>query len=645
MDSDDILRVKYYSVNDISAGFYIERIEHIIRTFVVEAERTDINEIIELHNIQQFFKNKIHSKYWSEQQLNDYRSTVESFSKVIGKYFSKINIDAMESIFESVNYNYRNDFWKLIEKYKIYERISVDIFRNITQNKHFILNDVLECKNLVKNYSSEVITYMDENPLCAEILLSYYLEKHDTDIEPLYFPSGLTNEKKILILDNYISSDSANSNYIKLIFKSNSTNNLCLLDRLKLKAKRKYDEQMKTLFKDGSGFEYGVKVSFSDKQDEEQKFEMGLNRILSVSYSTKWIIENLDYPTLLNNFIYLFGYTDMQFRSLHVRRESQMGIFEKTLGVKGKKEYHTGIAFEQMQMLAELQMVGYSNELEKNNVYLEDIIKWFFCNYLKDEFNVKGFNFNVSSREASYLEKCRNIAAEMDSVLKQFKLWCENGEVDNELLHMSTEHMFIKDIPSMIDNKYIYPCGDDYQMATHLLFSDQSIIYYIPELSENYDSFYNLLENQDVYYDMFQEYQMSSINWLLKHDIIKLGKEKKITPYREKVKILNELYEQNVVCWNYMKRYQNVIAELKKIGMVQFSSSLFSKPEQDYYNYLFNKSEFDNGLDIRNSYSHGTQRVNEKQNRHDYYVFLRIMVLIIIKINEEFCLKYSEELE
>lgn len=645
MDSDDILRVKYYSVNDISAGFYIERIEHIIRTFVVEAERTDINEIIELHNIQQFFKNKIHSKYWSEQQLNDYRSTVESFSKVIGKYFSKINIDAMESIFESVNYNYRNDFWKLIEKYKIYERISVDIFRNITQNEHFILNDVLECKNLVKNYSSEVITYMDENPLCAEILLSYYLEKHDTDIEPLYFPSGLTNEKKILILDNYISSDSANSNYIKLIFKSNSTNNLCLLDRLKLKAKRKYDEQMKTLFKDGSGFEYGVKVSFSDKQDEEQKFEMGLNRILSVSYSTKWIIENLDYPTLLNNFIYLFGYTDMQFRSLHVRRESQMGIFEKTLGVKGKKEYHTGIAFEQMQMLAELQMVGYSNELEKNNVYLEDIIKWFFCNYLKDEFNVKGFNFNVSSREASYLEKCRNIAAEMDSVLKQFKLWCENGEVDNELLHMSTEHMFIKDIPSMIDNKYIYPCGDDYQMATHLLFSDQSIIYYIPELSENYDSFYNLLENQDVYYDMFQEYQMSSINWLLKHDIIKLGKEKKITPYREKVKILNELYEQNVVCWNYMKRYQNVIAELKKIGMVQFSSSLFSKPEQDYYNYLFNKSEFDNGLDIRNSYSHGTQRVNEKQNRHDYYVFLRIMVLIIIKINEEFCLKYSEELE
>lgn len=639
MDSNDFLRVKYYSANDMSVGFYVERIEDVVCNFMVEEKRTDINEIIELYNIQQFFQNKIYSRYWTKQQLNDYSRIVENFSKVIGKYFSKINIDALESMFETINYDYKDDFWKLIEKYKVYERIPVEIFRNITQNKYFILKDVLKCRNLVKYFSNEIITYMEVNSFCAEILLSYYLEKQDRDIEPLYFPFELSNEKKILILENYISSDSANSNYIKLIFESNGTNNLCLPDRLKLKAKRRYDEQMEILFQKSTGFEYGVQVSFSGKQEEEQKFESGKNRILSVSYSTKWIKENLDYPTLLNNFIYLFGYTDMQFRSLHVRRESQMGILEKTLGIKGKKEYHTGIAFQQIQMLAQLQMVGYCNELEKYHIYLEDIIHWFFCNYLKHEFNVKGFNFNISSRTASYLEKCRNIAAEMDSVLKQFKFWCEDGEIDDELLHMSTEHMFIKDIPSMIDNKYIYPCGKDYQTITHLLFSDQSIIHYIPELSKNYNTFYDLLEEQDVYYDMFREYQTPSINWLIEHDIIKLDEEKRIVPYREKLKILNELYEQNVVCWNYVKKYQDVIIEFKKLGILRFSSSLFSKSEQDYYNYLFNKSEFDNGLDIRNRYSHGTQRVNENQNKQDYYIFLRIMILIVIKINEEFCLK------
>ncbi len=642
MDTNDDLRVKYYSTNDLSAGFYLKRIEDIICNFVVEKKRVDINEIIELYNIQQFFHNRIYSIHWTKQQLNDYSEIVSDFSKIIGEFFSGINTDTIESMFDTIYYDYRNDFWKLIEKYKVYDKISVEQFRKIILNKHFILNDVLKCKNIVKKFSDEIITYMEKNPFCAEIILSYYLEKHDRNIESLYFPVELSNEKKTLILDKYIASNSSNINYLKLIFESNSTNNLRLPDRLKLKAKRKYDEEIETLFKEGTGFEYGAKVSFSNKIDEEFKFETDDNRILSVLYSAKWIKENLDYPTLLNNFIYLFGYTDLQFRSLHVSRESQMSIIEKYLGIKGRKEYPTGIAFQQIQMLAQLQMIGYCNELEKYNIFLEDIIKWFFCNYLEEEFNVKGFCFNKSSHTVSYLEKCRNIAAEFDNILKRFKIYCEDGEIDDELLHISTEHIFIKDIPSMLSNKYIYPCGNDYQTISNLLFSDQSIIHYLPKLSNNYNSFYCLLEKENVYYDMFEDYQIPSIDWLIDHNIIKIDNKKRIMPYWEKIKILNELYQHDVVCFSYMKKYQSIIMELNKMGLVQFSSSLFSRPEQDYYNYLFNKSEFDNGLDIRNSYTHGTQRVDENQNKQDYFIFLRIMILIVIKINEEFCLKYPK---
>lgn len=642
MDTNDDLRVKYYSTNDLSAGFYLKRIEDIICNFVVEKKRVDINEIIELYNIQQFFHNRIYSIHWTKQQLNDYSEIVSDFSKVIGEFFSGINTDTIESMFDTIYYDYRNDFWKLIEKYKVYDKISVEQFRKIILNKHFILNDVLKCKNIVKKFSDEIITYMEKNPFCAEIILSYYLEKHDRNIESLYFPVELSNEKKTLILDKYIASNSSNINYLKLIFESNSTNNLRLPDRLKLKAKRKYDEEIETLFKEGTGFEYGAKVSFSNKIDEEFKFETDDNRILSVLYSAKWIKENLDYPTLLNNFIYLFGYTDLQFRSFHVSRESQMSIIEKHLGIKGRKEYPTGIAFQQIQMLAQLQMIGYCNELEKYNIFLEDIIEWFFCNYLEEEFNVKGFCFNKSSHTVSYLEKCRNIAAEFDNILKRFKIYCEDGEIDDELLHISTEHIFIKDIPSMLSNKYIYPCGNDYQTISNLLFSDQSIIHYLPKLSNNYNSFYCLLEKENVYYDMFEDYQIPSIDWLIDHNIIKIDNKKRIMPYWEKIKILNELYQHDVVCFSYMKKYQSIIMELNKMGLVQFSSSLFSRPEQDYYNYLFNKSEFDNGLDIRNSYTHGTQRVDENQNKQDYFIFLRIMILIVIKINEEFCLKYPK---
>ena len=64
MDSNDIVRVKFYSVKDLSIEFDTERIETLINNFVLEAKRTDINEIIELYNVQQFFKNKIYSELY-----------------------------------------------------------------------------------------------------------------------------------------------------------------------------------------------------------------------------------------------------------------------------------------------------------------------------------------------------------------------------------------------------------------------------------------------------------------------------------------------------------------------------------------------------------------------------------------------------
>lgn len=438
MDSNDIFRVKYYSAKDVSIEVYKDRIENLISNFVVEAKRIDINEIIELYNIQQFFKHHIYSKHWSKDKFDDYNKVVNSSKGIIGKYLSEININNLESIIEIINYNYRDDFWKIINEYKNYEKIPAEIFIKILKNNQYILNYILKCDKIVNYFSQEIVMYMEENPFCAEILLRYYLEKQGSYKETLYFPSDLSSEKRVLILDKYISSNFSNPNLLKLIFKSGRNNELDLPDKLKLKAKRKYEEQMEELFKGEGGVEYGVSISFSDSLDEEIIFEKGNNRLLSFSYSSKWIEDNLDYPTLLNNFIFLFGYTDLQCRSSHVNIESQLGIFEKVFGVKGIKEYITGITFNNNQMLAQLQIIGYCRELEKNNIYLEEIIKWFFCTYLKQEFNADGFIFNESSKTSSYLEKCRNIAAEIDSILKQFKFFCEDGEIDKDLLHMSS---------------------------------------------------------------------------------------------------------------------------------------------------------------------------------------------------------------
>lgn len=74
--------------------------------------------------------------------------------------------------------------------------------------------------------------------------------------------------------------------------------------------------------------------------------------------------------------------------------------------------------------------------------------------------------------------------------------------------------------------------------------------------------------------------------------------------------------------------------------MVEAESSLLSRPEQDYFNYYLNKSSFNNSLDLRNMYVHGTQsNDSDNENVHytNYITFLKLFVLIIIKINDDLC--------
>ena len=73
---------------------------------------------------------------------------------------------------------------------------------------------------------------------------------------------------------------------------------------------------------------YRYEVIFSNK--EEWRKEEYRNKTAIITLSKNWILNNLDYPTLLNNFIYLFGLTDLYARSSLVSLEAHSSIFEKT---------------------------------------------------------------------------------------------------------------------------------------------------------------------------------------------------------------------------------------------------------------------------------------------------------------------------
>ena len=110
------------------------------------------------------------------------------------------------------------------------------------------------------------------------------------------------------------------------------------------------------------------------------------------------------------------------------------------MGVHSQNEYRTGTAFSLSEMSSQGQITMYNRILgEKLDLTLEQI----FHNVLSIEFPriynfTNNIRFSPSSICNTYLEKIRHLAPEFESILKQFKLFVEESEIDHELLQMSS---------------------------------------------------------------------------------------------------------------------------------------------------------------------------------------------------------------
>ena len=379
---------------------------------------------------------------------------------------------------------------------------------------------------------------------------------------------------------------------------------------------------------------YGIVIKFI-KQDEMERCE-NQGDVKIITYDVRWFEKYLDYPTILNNFIYVFGMADWFCRSNFVSLELDTGVFEQIFSVKGKHSYIENVNFRFKSDLFALQMKRYIVFLNEHGINIEKVFKWFFEEYMIEEFAAKGFRFTPSTA-TTYLEKFKNLASEMEGVLKQFRMYVESEEIDRELYEMSSEHLFVDNLPSFIENKYAYS-NDKSTIKTEmfLLFSEQAALSIVERTIDKYSTLYELLVKEKIHYSEFEDYQKGDIDWLIEQGDLNLT-EDGIVYLRKPVVILKDLYDHEVICEYKMPSYKEILDEMVGKGKLVRSSALFSKPEVDYLNYALNKSSFSNGLDLRNKYLHATYPMDTEVQYRDYIELLKIMVLIIIKINDEFC--------
>lgn len=141
----------------------------------------------------------------------------------------------------------------------------------------------------------------------------------------------------------------------------------------------------------------------------------------------------------------------------------------------------------------------------------------------------------------------------------------------------------------MLNKKYIYPNSREFEKTSYLLCSNQSFIHYISE-KYNQSKFHELIEKNNLKIENFHSYQKNDIEWLLNHNYIFAD--------ADVVWIIDELYFNDVLSYHHLdKKKQQIVDNLIEKKILKYESTLFSKPEYDYFNYIFNKGEFSNVLD------------------------------------------------
>lgn len=633
-------RVKFYSKGDLSVGGYLNNVTELISGFKKE-QLDDINKVLELYNCTKFIDNKLYHKDWSENYISNLKGQSKQVMSNIAKKFSRINEMNLTDIVSQIDNMYKEDFLELFSKFKLTERINDNQIKSILKSGYLHINQICKHKHLVFSYTDIIREELISDPINIELLLDEFVVlNRKQEREKMYIPNNLTKEDIHLLIDDYIKHPKANLNYLELIRNNKNDGKFTVTEKQRWKAKKKIDEKEEELFKGNSG----IPITYQLKLDSDVKniVDYHIDGFESTIIIDRNYLKNtLDYPSILNNFIWLFSFVDMNGRASFVSKENYGELhFFDLFSISSKKDYNNNLNFKISEQYGHLIMGMYYNFLKSNDIYLESVIKWFFEEYLKDELEVIQYTFETPNQLSSYREKCRDILAEFDYSLQQYKCYVDYGEINHEMLGLSSSGISFDNVPSKIENKYAYP-KESLNTIFHFLFSDQSNLGYLGETEKSKSTFYELINDEAVSYNDFQEHQKSHLDYIFDKGYIMIDANGYIQwTDKQELFVLKSLFDYGVINFKRLpQNMQNQLLQLKKEGHIYFQSSLFTQQEQDLLDFYLNNSKFQNGPQIRNKYLHGRQgNKDENLNFNNYLIILRLIVLVVIKINDDLTL-------
>lgn len=618
-------KIKYYDSSDLAYDYMIERAIQFVDQYGESPNFNNINLVLAAYNVYLLLtKAKLKSAYLH------YASIAKIYIKHCNIYFSNLNNDNIKCSHNIPMQLYQEDYWQLFNNTKLYYSIDKKIVKFLLYKLTPSLTAILKHPQIVNVYSREITCYIIKNQYSILFILDYYFTYNKESTKKFILPKELTSKILLWLINKKLSSNNISPQYLRLI--ENSTNSTLIIpDKMKVKAKRCRKQIESEILSTNSSMISNMKIVFKNI-DELIKIDFQPPN-LTITLDKSWIDENNHNDYLFANLFIFYFICDINYRAKFIANKTDSTKLEDLISKPlGLNDYFQPLLSRIQEDLAHLFIMSYDKLLLTQNKRIEDLLKWFYTEFIAEEFHVHKFIFNSSSTNTTFIEKCRNLCSEIDSILKQYQLYYENNDIDRDLLEINSKPLLFSQLESYDKNKYAYIVDTEYINSMNLLFSDQSYLNLITKLLDTNKTFISEIINPtiDLFLTDFDESQKKLIKKLQQQQLIILNQQNQIIAKKNNIEVLKDFYENSCIC---NKAYQK---QLNKLNIeCKYTNSLFSTSEVDYLNFILNKKQFPNGHDLRNKYIHGSQSQNEISQLNDYYLLLMIHCFIALKIYDE----------
>lgn len=609
------------------------------------ATPSNINDVIELYHIKKLLDNNCRLTAWDDDYLNQLKVQVKDYNGIIAKFFKAISVEQIEVIYESIEWGYRQTFWDIIDQFKMFNIISADVLKRIAQENTNDFRTILKCRFIVEKFKGIIRDILLSKSDSAHIIIDKYIARHNSPSDrELFLPSNLTMEDKECIISRYLESDSPNLNYVRLICQNkDEQKNLILSPLVKVKANKLAEKLNDELMNDERTVivEQKVGIEFSNIEGIKPcSFKMD-NDIPKYTYSVRFI-KQCDNVQLIANSCYLFNWMNRHFLLELINKNSEVDVLESIAFDMSKNAYPAFNCFLTKNRISLCQLCGYNDILTGMQTSVEQELKKFYEVHLKDKYNYPSLVLNFPNVTDSWLNKCRVLLPELDSVVKQYNTYVEYDEVDIDIIKYS-KPLKVTEGKSLLVNKYFEINKDniDISRVLHNMFASGAMLNYVePYKDKHYHCLYDLLSNENtVSYNNYEDHQKHEIDFLVNQNILKKDDNGLLSLFNiEQTVALQSLWEYHACAyWHYNTEGRNALDEMFTKGWVVKNDNLLTTEERKYFSYCLDNSEFTNGLAYRNHYAHGSTPPKDNENIHQtaYFTILKLLTILILKIEDD----------